>query len=165
RRLSPRSARIVFRSRRSQRMIGGARICFARFPLPWLSYPASFSVGIGTGNFACAKGIFTLCAFRPVPECCGTASPRAPPRTALHVWTGLRGYALNFQQPSARSRQESITVRLRSTTDAGLSPGKGLLDLLSTDQSPVLGPPLRSFGLSRFACCGLGLSSLSATDF
>ena len=120
-------------------MIGGSRTCFARFPLPGLSYPVSFSVGIGTGNFACAKGIFTLCAFRPVPECCGTASPRAPPRTALHVWTDLRGYALSFQQPSSGSSQESITVRLRSTTDAGLSPGKGLLDFFSLALPPVLG--------------------------
>jgi hypothetical protein len=100
-------------------------------PLPGLSYPVSSSLGLVQAYSACAKGVFTLCAFRSVPKCYGTASPRAPPRTALHVWTDLRGYALNFQQPSAMSRQESITVRLRSTTDAGLSPGKGLLDFFS----------------------------------
>ena len=153
RRLSPRSARIVFRSRRSQRMICGVANLFrSSFPLPGLSYPVSSSLGLVQAYSACAKGIFTLCAFRSVPKCCGTASPRAPPRTALHVWTDLRRYALNFQQPSVGSRQESITVRLRSTTDAGLSPGKGLLDFFSPALSPVLGPPLRSFGLSRFAC-------------
>jgi hypothetical protein len=110
----------------------------ANFPLPGLSCPVSSSLGLVQANFAVTKGIFTLCAFRSVPECCGTASPRAPPRTALHVWTDLRRYALNFQQPSVGSRQESITVRLRSTTDAGLSPGKGLLNFFSPVQSPVL---------------------------
>src|SRR5664279_3830020 len=118
---------------------GVANLFRSSFPLPGLSYPVSSSLGLVQAYSACAKGIFTLCAFRSVPECCGTASPCAPPKTALHVWTDLRGYALTFQQPSVGSRQESITVRLRSTTDAGLSPGKGLLDFFSPVQSPVLG--------------------------
>src|ERR1019366_6672894 len=92
-------------------------------------------------------GIFTLCAFRSVPECCGTASPRAPPKTALHVWTDLRGYALNFQQPSVGSRQESITVRLRSTP--GFRPERAYSTSSALLNHQFWGPPLCSFGFTQ----------------
>ena len=147
-------------------MIGGSRTCFARFPLPGLSYPVSFSVGIGAGQLRLSQGDFHPLCFSVSAKMLWHRLPARPAQDGTPSLDGSSGIRIEFPATQRRvtpgKHHCPAAVHYRRRAFARKRPTQ-LLQPCSITSSGGL--RFVSFGLPRFACRGLRLSSLSVTDF